>query len=200
MLAEKYCAPFGKSESRDMSKIGRRPISFRGVQVSLAGQTVSYKGKNASGSYELPGELEAIVKENGLLVRPSSKGARIRDINRIWGLHRALLSNRIQGCGENFEKQLEIIGLGFKAVISGKKIVFSLGYSHKIDFALPDKVSAETDKTGQLLTLKSSDREQIGQVCSDIKALRRTEPYKGTGIKFKSEVILRKAGKTKSSS
>ncbi len=182
-----------------MSKIGRKPISIRGIQVSVAGHKVTYKGNSAAGVYELPETLSAEVKDSFLFIQPSSQGARLREINRIWGLHRALLSNCIKGSGTPFERQLEIIGLGFKAAVSGKKIQFSLGYSHKIDFILPDGVSAETDKTGQLLTLKSPDREQIGQACSNIRALRPPEPYKGTGVKLKTETILRKAGKTKSS-
>jgi large subunit ribosomal protein L6 len=180
-----------------MSKIGRKPIDIRDVQVSLQGQTVTYKGKKDSGSYVLPPELEASVEGAELLVNPSSKGEHLREINRIWGLHRSLLANMIQGARSEFERQLEIVGLGFKAVVSGKKIVFSLGYSHTIDFELPNKVAVEADKTGQLLTVKSSSKDLVGQVCSKIKSLRPPEPYKGTGIKYKSEVILRKAGKTK---
>lgn len=182
-----------------MSKIGRKPISIRDIQVSVVGQKVTYKGKNAAGIYELPVNLKAEIKDSSLFIQPSLGGVRSRDVNRIWGLHRALLSNCIKGSGVPFEQQLEIVGLGFKAAVSGKKIVFSLGYSHKIDFTLPTSVSAEVDKTGQLLTLKSADREQMGQACSDIRSLRPPEPYKGTGVKLKSEVILRKAGKTKSS-
>ncbi|MCL4229564.1 50S ribosomal protein L6 [Candidatus Dependentiae bacterium] len=182
-----------------MSKIGRKPINVRGVQVSVAGQKVTYKGTSAAGVYELPETLKAEVKDSVLFIQPSSHGARSKEINRIWGLHRALLSNCVQGSRAPFEQQLEIVGLGFKAAVSGKKIQFSLGYSHKIDFILPEGVSAETDKTGQLLTLRSPNRAQIGQACSNIKALRPPEPYKGTGVKLKTEIIFRKAGKTKSS-
>ena len=118
-------------------------------------------------------------------------------MNRIWGLNRALLANNIQGCQQEFEKAVQINGLGFKAAVSGSKVVFSLGYSHKIDFELPKEVTLEVDKTGQKLMFRSSDKEMLGQVCSKVRALRPPEPYKGTGIKLESETIARKAGKTK---
>jgi large subunit ribosomal protein L6 len=121
----------------------------------------------------------------------------VRTINNVWGLHRALLANKIQGAAQGFEKNLEINGLGYKAVPSGRKVVFTLGHSHKIDFELPEGVTLETDKTGQKLSVKSVDKEVLGQVCSLIRALKPPEPYKGTGIKEAGEVITRKAGKTK---
>lgn len=197
MLVAKFYAQSG-NKGRSMSKIGRKPINIRDIQVSINGQIITYKGKNTSGSYELPRELEFSVEGDQLYIRPSAKGARSRDVNRLWGLHRALLANKLQGARLDFERQLEIVGLGFKAAVAGKKITLSLGYSHKIDFELPDNVKAETDKTGQLLTIKSPSKELVGQVCSNIKSLRSPEPYKGTGIKYKSETLLRKAGKTKS--
>jgi len=97
-----------------------------------------------------------------------------------------------------FEKQIRIVGLGYKAVVQGSKLQFSLGFSHKIDFDLPAEVTVETDKVGQLLTCRSSNKEALGLVCSEIRALRPPEPYKGTGIQYVGEVIRRKAGKAKS--
>lgn len=114
-------------------------------------------------------------------------------------MHRALISNEIKGAAEDFVKVVQINGLGFKAALSGSKIVFSLGYSHKIEFDLPKEVALEIDKPGQKLTFKSADKELLGHVCSQIRALRPPEPYKGTGIKLLTEVLVRKAGKTKSS-
>lgn len=197
MLVAKFCAQSG-NKGRNMSKIGRKSINIRDIQVSINDRIVTYKGKNGSGVYELPQELEFSIQGDQLSIRPSAKGSRSRDVNRVWGLHRALFSNKLQGVRSDFECQLEIVGLGFKAAATGRKIVLSLGYSHKIDFELPNNVNVETDKTGQLLTIKSSDKELVGQVCSNIKLLRSPEPYKGTGIKYKSETLLRKAGKTKS--
>lgn len=186
-----------------MSKIGRKPIDASGVQVEVKDNQVIFKGPKASGAHELPNELAVRVDGNTVSIVPGqvkkASSKTTRDINRLWGLHRALLFNKINGARKEFATEVQINGLGFKAVASGSKLVFSLGYSHKIDFNLPKSVTVDIDKTGQKLVVKSSDRELVGQVCSDIKALRATEPYKGTGIKLASDVILRKAGKTKSS-
>jgi len=177
-----------------MSKIGRKPIIVNDVQVEIKGQQVHFKGKNSSGIYEIPVFLKA--EFDGTQIKLSLEED--RGNKKFWGLHRALLANRIKGASESFEKKLQINGLGFKAELSGNKIKFSLGFSHKIERILPKGVSMEVDKTGQALTLKSHDRELLGQVCADIRSLRPPEPYKGTGIKLSTEVIKRKAGKTKS--
>lgn len=179
-----------------MSKIGRRPISLAGVNVTIKGNEVHYKGPRAAGIYVIPSDLQVAVKNDELLLTPNTES---RELNRIWGMHRALISNEIKGAAEDFVKMVQINGLGYKAALSGSKIVFSLGYSHKIDFDLPTGVTLEVDKTGQKLTFKSADKGLLGHVCSQIRALRPPEPYKGTGIKFSTEVLVRKAGKTKSS-
>lgn len=185
-----------------MSKIGRKPIDLGSVTVELNGQNIDYKGKKVSGSYALPEALQAQVTDNKLqLVVNHAKLDRkmSRDINRIWGLHRALLANQLKGANQEFERKLEINGLGFKAALAGSKATFTLGYTHKIEYDLPKEVSMEIDRTGQKLTLKSYNKELLGHVCSQIRAMRKPEPYKGTGIKYAEEVIVRKAGKTKAS-
>ncbi len=183
-----------------MSKIGRKSINIGDVSIELKGSSISYKGKLNSGTYEIPKELEARLDgaELKLVVSPTAS-KRDRSINRIWGMHRALLSNIIIGSSKGFTRQLKINGLGYKAVASGDKIVLSLGFSHKIDFKLPQGVKLDIDRSGQLLTFSSHDKALVGHVCSKIRALRPPEPYKGTGIKFVEEVITRKAGKTKAS-
>jgi len=180
-----------------MSKIGRKPINISGLQVEVKGHDVHYKGSNASGVYTLPKSLQAKVDGDFLRLSVVKAFEKERNINRDWGLHRSLLANKILGASKGFERKLKINGLGYKAKVSGKKVVFNLGFSHKIDFELPDGVVLETDKTGQALTLKSADKELVGHVASMIRSLRPPEPYKGTGIKFVEEVIMRKAGKAK---
>lgn len=182
-----------------MSKIGRKPIDITGVQVEIKGRKVHYNGKMSSGIYVLPESLEATIGGNLLKINLVKAFASKRFINRVWGLHRSLLANKIEGSNKGFEKQLKINGLGYKALVSGKKVTFSLGFSHKIDFELPEDVEMVVDKTGQALTLKSSDKALVGHVASTIRAMRPPEPYKGTGIQFVEEVILRKAGKAKAS-
>ena len=182
-----------------MSKIGRKPIDIGSVQVEVKGQDVHYKGKKSSGVFNTPGELVAVVENNKIFLKLAGKKTDLsqRELNRVWGLARALLANSIKGADVPFEKEVVINGLGFKAAVTGQKIVFTLGYSHKIDFELPKEVTLEVDKTGQKLLFKSSDRFMLGDVCSKIRALRPPEPYKGTGIRVANEFIARKAGKTK---
>jgi large subunit ribosomal protein L6 len=179
-----------------MSKIGRRPIELGDVKIDVKGAEVHYKGRLNSGVYELPEELVPVIDGSTVRLEPARE-KRARDFNRIWGLHRALLANAIVGARDGFTKEIVITGLGYKAALAGSKVTFTLGYSHKIDFALPKGVTMEIDKTGQRLQLKSADKQVLGQVCSHIKSLRKTEPYKGTGIKLSTDVVLRKAGKTK---
>lgn len=180
-----------------MSKIGRKTIAIAGLQVEVKGRDVHYKGTKDAGVHTLPDCLEASVEGEQLKLAVTKSCASQRFINREWGLHRALLANKIEGANKGFERKLKINGLGYKATVSGKKVVFSLGFSHKIDFELPDKVTLEVDRTGQMLTLKSTDKWLVGHIASMIRALRPPEPYKGTGIKFLEEVIIRKAGKAK---
>jgi large subunit ribosomal protein L6 len=177
-----------------MSKIGRRPIALKDVKVDLKGQEVHYTGKNASGVHVLPEVLEAIVKDNELYIS-AKKNTRL--IRQDWGLHRALVSNKITGAHTLFEKQIQIVGLGYKAISKGDKLEFNLGFSHKIEIDLPKEVTVVIDKSGQLLTFKSFDREILGKVCGELRELKPVEPYKGTGVRLTTDVIIRKAGKTK---
>lgn len=179
-----------------MSKIGRKAIDIKGIQVTVAGQKIQFKGPKAAGSYELPESFEAIVEGDKFRLMPRGKTI-TREQKMYWGLHRALLANQLTGSVTPFEKQIKITGLGFKAVLSGKRLDFTLGYTHKLVVDLPDVVSVEVDKTGQLLTVRSSDREVLGAICDRIRSFRPPEPYKGTGIKLGTETIIRKAGKSK---
>lgn len=177
-----------------MSKIGRRPISVKGLQVTVDGNTMTYKGPKSFGSHVVPDILSLTIENDQLVVTTE---LRTIEAKRMWGLHRALIANALKGASVGFERSLRIVGLGYKAVAKGKDIEFSLGFSHKVPFEMPQEVSVEIDKTGQKLTLKSSNKEILGLVCSKIRSLRPPEPYKGTGIQYDGEVILRKAGKTK---
>ncbi|HTM06567.1 MAG TPA: hypothetical protein VL201_04985 [Patescibacteria group bacterium] len=217
-----------------MSKIGRKPIAIDGIAINVEGQGVYYKGPKSADVYTLPDMLTAIVKDKQLFISvkdSSSLGKVDRNLNCIWGLHHALLKNRLLGSVRDFEKKIKIVGLGCKAEfvnrstikeISNKKYVidrdkktmsvllvgdkqssldkgllFTLGKSHLFYFALPMGVSVEIDKSGQNLILRAIDPVMLGLCVSKIKQLRKPEPYKGTGIREETEVIRRKAGKTK---
>lgn len=177
-----------------MSKIGRKPINITGFDVSVNGQTVSYKGPKHSGSYIVPDVLSILIQDSELLL--SLKDKNNKKNNNIWGLHRALLANALMGSKEEFVKNVVIVGLGYKGELKGDSVVFSLGYSHKIDFKIPKNVSITIDKTGQEITLRSSDKFLVGDVAQRICALRAPEPYKGTGVRLKEAVIHRKVGKS----
>lgn len=174
-----------------MSKIGRKAINIKGLTVTVDGQIISYKGAKASGTYTLPDVLKANIEADMLKLELAQAG----DFNNVWGLHRALLANELQGAQEEFAVDVVIVGLGFKGELKGDKIVFSLGYSHKIDFEIPKNVAVVIDKTGQNITIKSSSKFLAGDVAQKIRALRRPEPYKGTGVRLAKEQIHRKVGK-----
>lgn len=179
-----------------MSKIGRKPIVFSIAKVEVQGKKIVINGPKAVFEHELPEEVNAVVDGNRLSLEVENKNS--KDVRMAWGLHRALLANKVIGAEVGFEEKMKIVGLGFKALLQGTKVVFTLGYTHKIEFDLPNGVSMEIDKTGQLLNLKSADKFVLGSTCDIIRSFRPPEPYKGTGIMRENEVIVRKAGKTKS--
>ena len=181
-----------------MSKIGRKPIDISGLQVSVTGNKVQYKGPKTSGVYDIPQELKVQIEGSKLLITPaSSEDKQDRRVKAQWGLHHALLANKLKGARALFSSEVQINGLGFKAVLSGKTLVMSLGYSHKIDFPIPSDITVSVANQGQKLVFESSNKEHLGATVSSFRALRPPEVYKGTGIKRADEVILRKESKKK---
>jgi|SaaInlStandDraft_4_1057021.scaffolds.fasta_scaffold03415_7 large subunit ribosomal protein L6 len=177
-----------------MSKIGKKSIILSTAKVEIKDNHVIISGPKAKFEHELSDGLEVVLDGNilSILLKQDTR------INRInWGMNRALLANKVKGVETGFEQKMKIVGLGYKAQLSGKKITFALGYSHKIDFTLPKDVDLEVDKSGQNLTFKSVDKALLGEVCAKVRGFRPPEPYKGTGIMKVDEVIIRKAGKTK---
>lgn len=178
-----------------MSKIGRMPIAIKTAKVEISGKQLVIKGPNAQFVHELPSCLTAQVDASALAL--TLNDASIKGGKCLWGLHRALLANKIKGAESDFEQKMTIVGLGYKAVLAGKKMTFSLGYTHKIEYELPDGVKVDIDRTGQIMVFKAADRFVLGNVCDAIRSFRPPEPYKGTGIIRDGEVVIRKAGKTK---
>lgn len=178
-----------------MSKIGRKPITFSTAKIEVNGKVVKIAGQKVSFEHELPEGIDPQLSGKSLQLN-------LRDVTRenkvLWGLHRALLANKIKGVEKGFETKISIVGLGFKAQLVGNKYVFSLGYTHKVELECPKGVSIEMDKTGQQLVVKSADKFLLGNVCDAIRSFRPPEPYKGTGIIREHDVVVRKAGKTKS--
>lgn len=177
-----------------MSKVGRKPIPVSSATVTVSGNAVTIQGAKATLNHIMPDEVALAQEGKNLILSIKTKN---RKSNMLWGLHRALLANKVQGAEKGFEETVKIVGLGFKAQLNGRKIVFSLGYSHKKEYDLPQGVDVEIDKTGQTLVFKGADKFVLGNVCDAVRSLRPPEPYKGTGILRSNEVIIRKAGKTK---
>lgn len=177
-----------------MSKIGRKPIPFKTAKVEIKDNTIKIGSGKVNFVHELPVGLTAKVLDKTLRLDSQEK---TRQASMLWGLHRALLANKIKGVETGFEQKIIIVGLGFKALLAGKKMTLTLGYTHKIDYELPVEVTVEIDKTGQNLVFKSADKLLLGKVCDTVRSFRPPEPYKGTGIIKEGEVIVRKAGKTK---
>ena len=165
-----------------MSKIGRKPILLNSVKAEINGNSLVLSGVKGKVSHEVYPEL-TIKLENNTLVLGVKEGSNItRTIKTRWGLNRALIANKVIGMGVGFEEIVRIVGLGYKTQITGKKMVFSLGYSHKIEYAIPKDVDITVDKSGQLVNVKSTDKWLLGNTCDTIRSFRRVEPYKGTGI------------------
>ena len=181
-----------------MSRIGKLPITLpANVSVTVEqDNTVTVKGPK--GSLSTPVDRDIIVsQEDGTLVvaRPTEQ----KRHKAMHGLYRSLINNMIVGVSEGYKKDLELIGVGYKATVTGNTLELSLGYSHNIFLAMPTEVKATavTEKgKAPLITLESNDKQLLGQVAAKIRSLRKVEPYKGKGVRFVDEVVRRKAGKT----
>lgn len=180
-----------------MSRIGKKPISIpSGVTVSVAGETVTVKGPKGQLTQQVNPDITVAVEEGQVvLTRPTDQ----KRHKALHGLYRSLINNMIIGTSEGYKKDLELVGVGYKATAQANVLELSLGYSHSIYMAVPAEiaVSAETPKgKNPTITLTGVDKELIGQVAAKIKSLRKVEPYKGKGIRFSGEIVRRKAGKT----
>jgi large subunit ribosomal protein L6 len=176
-----------------MSRIGSAPITIpSGVDVSIAGTDVTVTGTKGELSITLPGEITASVDEGVVtLVRPNDTG----DHKAMHGLARTLVDNMIIGVSEGFSKKLEIVGVGYRAAAKGTNALeMQLGFSHPVHIQAPDGIEFEVPVQTEII-IKGIDKQLVGQVAADIRKWRKPEPYKGKGIKYEGERIIRKAGK-----
>jgi large subunit ribosomal protein L6 len=175
-----------------MSRIGRLPIAIPdGVKFKDEGGLVSIQGPKGSGQYKLPANVGVKLEDGALRV---SRDGDDREARANHGLARKLIANIVEGVSSGFSRTLEIVGVGYRADVKGNQIHLSLGYSHPIIYTLPEGVSAKVDKQ-TVLTMESSNKQLLGEVTAQIRALRPPEPYKGKGVKYSTERIRRKAGK-----
>ena len=180
-----------------MSRIGKAPIELPAkVEVSVKDNVVTVKGPKGTLSQEINPNITVEVADGHVHVtRPNDE----RENRAMHGLYRALIHNMVVGVSEGYKKEMELVGVGYRASASGQVLELSLGYSHAIFIKLPQevKVEAKSERNkNPLIILDSSDKQLLGQVCAKIRSLRKPEPYKGKGIKFVGEIIRRKSGKS----
>jgi large subunit ribosomal protein L6 len=176
-----------------MSRIGKKEIALpKGVEVKQQGQAVLVKGPKGSLTTDLVEGIGVKVENNVVKFTRSDEEKRTRAFH---GMVRALVANNVLGVTQGFKKELDIIGVGYRAEVKGKEVVFQLGYSHPVRFPIPKGIDINVDaKTGHII-VSGIDKQQVGQTAAEIRALREPDPYKGKGIKYTDEVIRRKAGK-----
>lgn len=174
-----------------MSRVGKSPIIIpSGVEVKIEPGLVTVKGPKGTLSTKLHPAIQLEKQDNVLVTTVSAEAAKGA---ALWGLFRALVNNMVVGVSQGFQKQLEINGIGFKAEVKGRELVLNLGFTHPINFSLPQGVEAKVEKN--LLTVSGFDKQLVGETAAQIRRLKKPEPYKGKGIKYIDEVIHKKAGK-----
>jgi len=183
-----------------MSRVGKKPIDIpQGVEVKInppaGGEKIGIKVniKGPKGFLELVLPRGVTVEEKDKQLVFTVKNPEVGTEKALWGLTRSLVNNTVVGVTEGFSKELEINGVGFKVALQGKKLVFNVGFSHSVEYDLPDGISAEVEKNN--IKLAGMDKQLLGQVTAEIRAIKKPEPYKGKGIKYIDEQIRRKAGK-----
>jgi large subunit ribosomal protein L6 len=177
-----------------MSRIGKKPVAMpSGVSASVEGQQLSVKGPKGTLAMPMIEDISYGVEDGQIVVKPANDTKRAR---AFWGMHRTLVQNLVTGVSDGFTKTLEITGVGYRANLQGKNLKLQLGYSHDVDFAVPEGITIATpDQTTVHIT--GMDKQQVGQVAAEIRQWRKPEPYKGKGIKYRGEFIFRKEGKKK---
>lgn len=175
-----------------MSRIGKKVVVIpSGVTMNIQGSTVKIKGPKGELSLEMHPKVKALQVEQEILVsvgKPNVKAEKA-----LWGLTRSLISNMVVGVTDGFSKILEVNGVGYKAQVSGKKLILNLGYSHPIEMEITEGLEVKVEKN--LITVTGADKQAVGQFSAVVRQQRKPEPYKGKGIKYSDEVIRRKAGK-----
>jgi len=175
-----------------MSRIGTQLINVPdGVQIKVDGQTITVKGPKGELKQEFRSRVKFEIKDNIITTTVSDSNS--RKSRELWGLSRVLMANMIEGVTKGFEKKLELSGVGFKASISGQKLTLNVGFSHPVEFVVPEGVEVKVEKN--IIIVSGINKQHIGQTAAKIREIKKPEPYKGKGIKYIDEVVRRKAGK-----
>jgi large subunit ribosomal protein L6 len=176
-----------------MSRIGKQPIGIPPkVKVEVKGQQVFVEGPKGKLEWQLPRRTSAKVENGKVLVARLGDDAQGKALH---GLSRALINNMVRGVSEGFVKKLEIQGVGFKAAVQGKTVNMTLGYSHPINYPIPDQIKVTVDENTKI-TIEGPDRQVVGQVAAELRSFYPPEPYKGKGVRYTDERVIRKEGKT----
>ena len=177
-----------------MSRIGKRPVSLpSGVSASTEDQTLVVKGPKGALQMQMRDEIRYDISDDGISVVPAND---TKEARAFWGMQRTLVQNLVTGVSEGFSKVLEINGVGYRAQAQGRNLRLQLGYSHDVNFPVPEGVDVKTpDQT--TIEISGIDKQKVGQVAAEIRRWRKPEPYKGKGIKYRGEYIFRKEGKKK---
>jgi large subunit ribosomal protein L6 len=176
-----------------MSRVGRKPIPVpKGVNVTVQAETVEIKGPKGTLKQRVPPGVKFEVKGGELVAETTRPDA---ELKKFHGLARSLMANAVQGVTEGFKKELDIVGVGYRAEVKGKQVVFALGYSHPVVFDIPTGIDIAIEKQTHV-TVTGIDRQLVGQVAANIRGLRRPDPYKQKGVRYTGEVLKKKVGKT----
>jgi len=188
-LVAKLSVVSGKGEF--MSRVGKRPVTVaKGIEVSVDGTVIVVKKDKLEKRLETHGRVEVSIEGNEVAF---TRVGESKESSAYWGTYRALLNNIIIGLDKGFTKSLEINGVGYRASVAGKVLKLQLGHSHDIDFNIPEGLDIKVEKN--IITINGTDKQSVGQAAAEIRAFRPPEPYKGKGVKYTDEVIVRKAGK-----
>jgi large subunit ribosomal protein L6 len=176
-----------------VSRIGKMPIPIpKGVEVRIESGKVLVKGPKGQLSSALPDGVSAATEGGQLLIRRASEDPSHRALH---GLVRSLVANSVEGVTRGFKRELDVVGVGYRAEVKGKTVVFSLGYSHPVNFPVPEGISIEIDAKTNHIVVSGADKQKVGQTAAEIRKLRVPDPYKAKGIKYSDETIRRKVGK-----
>lgn len=176
-----------------MSRIGKKPIALQKATVEIKGDHIIVKGPNGQLERDIPQLISVVVEDNQIQVNRENDSKQARSLH---GLVRSLVANMVEGVSNGYTKTLELVGVGYRASVAGNTLTLNVGLSHTVDFVAPEGITFEVEKN-TTVRVKGIDKEIVGNLSANIRAIRKPEPYKGKGIKYAGEVIRRKAGKAK---
>ncbi len=177
-----------------MSRVGKNPVEVpSGVEVSIAGKVIAAKGKLGALQYETTDDVNVSLEDGKIKVTPVNQSKKARS---MWGTARSRVQNLVVGVSDGFKKELVISGVGYRALVQGRDLVLQLGFSHDVIYPIPEGIEIKCEKP-TLVSVSGMDKQRVGQVAAEIRNFRKPEPYKGKGVKYADETIVRKEGKKK---